>query len=248
MDTELADALFTAYDDGEAVDPGSVPSALTVEDGYAIQDALAERRGPVAGYKIGFTNDAVQSDFGMDAPIYGRVFADTVRTDGGFDYGELVEPLIEPEIALVLDRPLSPPVSRLDVAAACRFAVPVIEIVDSRIEGWEFGAAGAVADNALAARLVVGDPAPVGETDLSLEGVEVRVSGGRRASGAGAAALGHPASAVAWLADALDERGGRLDSGDIVTTGTLTDPLPVEAGETVVARFASLGTVTAHAD
>ena len=248
MDTQLADALFTAYDDGEAIDPGSVPPSLTVEDGYAIQDALAERRGPIAGYKIGFTNDAVQSDFGMDSPIYGRVFADTVRSDGRFEYEELVEPLIEPEIAFVLDRPLSPPVTRLDVAAACRFAVPVIEIVDSRIEGWEFGAAGAVADNALAARLVVGDPIPIGETDLSLEGVEVRVDGGERASGVGAAALGHPASAVAWLATALDERGGRLEAGDIVTTGTLTDPLSVAAGETVVARFTSLGTVTAHAE
>ncbi len=248
MDTEVADALRTAYDDGEAIDPASVPTSLTVEDGYAIQDALAERRGPVAGYKIGFTNDAVQSDFGMDSPIYGRVFADTVRTDGRFEYGELVDPLIEPEIAFVLDRPLSPPVTRLDVAAASRFAVPAIEIVDSRIEGWEFGAAGAVADNALAARLVVGDPVPVGEADLSLEGVEVRVGGGRRTNGVGAAALGHPASALAWLADALEEHGGRLEAGDIVTTGTLTDPLPVAAGETAVARFASLGTVTAHAE
>jgi 2-keto-4-pentenoate hydratase len=59
--------------------------------------------------------------------------------------------------------------------------------------------------------------------------------------------LGHPADAVAWLADALAERGDALRAGDLVTTGSTTRPVPVAAGETVVARFSSLGSVVAHA-
>jgi len=247
----LAAAVGAAHDDGEAIEPTAFPPELTIEDAYAVQDALVERRreawGPIAGYKVGFTNASVQSEFGLEAPIYGRVLAGTVDEGGRFGTAGLIEPMIEPEIAFVLDRPLSPPATRLDVAAAARFVVPVIEVVDSRVEGWAFDAAGAVADNALAARLLVGDPVPVGDRDLSLEGVEVRIDGEPRASGTGAAVLGYPAEAVAWLAAALEERGGRLEAGDVVTTGTITDPIPIAAGETALARFASLGTVLAHA-
>ena len=248
---ELAAAVGAAHDDGEAIEPTAFPPELTIEDAYAVQDALVERRreawGPIAGYKVGFTNASVQSEFGLETPIYGRVLAGTIDEGGRVGTGGLIEPMIEPEIAFVLDRPLSPPVTHLDVAAAARFVVPVIEVVDSRVEGWAFDAAGAVADNALAARLLVGDPVPVGDRDLSLEGVEVRVDGDPRASGTGTAVLGHPAEAVAWLAAALEERGGRLEAGDVVTTGTITDPIPIAAGETALARFASLGTVLAHA-
>lgn len=119
--------------------PGSLPSSVTVDEGYAIQDAVVDRQsrteGPVVGYKLGFTNEAVQSDLGVDAPVYGRIFEDTVGSDDRFERGALVDPLIEPEIVFVLDRALSPPVTRLDVMAATRFVAPAIEIVDSRIEG-----------------------------------------------------------------------------------------------------------------
>ncbi|MFO7927978.1 2-keto-4-pentenoate hydratase [Natronomonas sp.] len=249
--TALAETLQTAYENGEPIDPDSLPAGLRIEDGYAIQDAIVDRRsrtgGPVVGYKIGFTNETVQSDLGVAEPVYGRILEATVGSDGRVERGELIDPLIEPEIVFVLDRALSPPVTRLDVAAATRFVVPAIEIVDSRIEDWAFGAAEAVADNALAARLHVGDPTPVGTSDLALEGVEVRIADDRRATGTGGAVLGHPADAVCWLAEALDARGDALDAGDIVTTGSITEPLPLESGETVVARFSSLGTVAVHA-
>lgn len=249
--TELAETLCAAYDDGESISPGSLPSSVTVDEGYAIQDAVVDRQsrteGPVVGYKLGFTNEAVQSDLGVDAPVYGRIFEDTVGSDDRFERGALVDPLIEPEIVFVLDRALSPPVTRLDVMAATRFVAPAIEIVDSRIEGWTFGAGEAVADNALAARLRVGDPSPVGAAELALEGVEMRIAGDRRATGTGGAVLGHPADAVVWLSEALDARGDTLDAGDIVTTGSITEPLPIDSGETAVARFSSLGTVVVHA-
>jgi 2-keto-4-pentenoate hydratase len=249
--TDLAAELHAAYDDAEPIAPESLPPDLSVDDAYEVQRAVADRRtgteGGVVGYKIGFTSEAVRSDLGVSSPAYGRVLGDTVRFDGRFETADLIAPKVEPEIAFVLGRSLEPPVNRLDVAAATRVAVPVVEVVDSRVRDWEIEPAAAIADNALAARLVVGDPVPIGGSDLSLEGVELRIDGERRATGTGAAVLGHPADAVAWLAAALDERGGRLDAGDVVTTGSITEPIPVAAGETVVARFSSLGTVTAHA-
>lgn len=248
---ELAVALHRAHVDAEPIDPETLPSDATVEDGYAAQDELVKRRtpdeGPVVGYKIGFTNETVQSDLGVDEPAYGRVLEDTVRWDRQFDVDSLIDPRVEPEIAFVLGEDVAPPASRLDVLSATRFVVPVIEIVDSRVEEWGFTAPAAIADNALAARLLPGDRTAATTTEFTLEAVEVSINGSRRATGTGAAVLGHPADAVAWLADALADRGDSLRAGEIVTTGSLTEPIPVDVGETVVARFSSLGTVVAQA-
>jgi 2-keto-4-pentenoate hydratase len=116
------------------------------------------------------------------------------------------------------------------------------------VRDWTLTAPTAVADNSLAARLLLGDRPTTGDVDLAREGVELLVDGERRATGTGAAVLGHPADAVAWLADALSARGDALRAGDVVTTGSITEPVPVASGETVVARFSSLGTVVAHAE
>lgn len=248
----LAERFDRAYDDAVALDPDAVPGDLTLEQAYTVQGAVVERRrsvdGPSVGYKIGFTSEAVRSDLGVDSPAYGHVLADTLRTDSRFETDDLVDPQVEPEIACRIGEDLTPPVSRLDALSAVEFVVPAVEVVDSRVRNWEVTAATAVADNALAARVLVGDPTSADDVDLPGEGVELRVDGERRATGTGAAVLGHPADAVAWLAKTLPDHGEALQAGDFVTTGSITEPIPVEAGETVVARFASLGTVVAHAD
>ncbi|MFP8952985.1 2-keto-4-pentenoate hydratase [Natrialbaceae archaeon A-arb3/5] len=251
---DVGATLHHAYADAEPVVPSSLPADLNVESGYAAQDEFVERRideeGPVIGYKIGFTSEAVRSDLGVDEPAYGRVLAETVRWDRCFETSALIEPRIEPEIAFVLDDDLGPGANRFDVAAATAFVVPVIEVVDSRVQNWDLTAPLAVADNALAGRLLPGDRAAdeSGVMSLAREGVEVLIDGERRATGTGAAVLGHPADAIAWLAAALAERGRALEAGDVVTTGSITEPIPVSAGETVVARFSSLGTVVAQAN
>ncbi|MFQ3285970.1 MAG: 2-keto-4-pentenoate hydratase [Natronomonas sp.] len=248
---QLAATLHRAYVDAEPINAGSLPSAPTVADGYAAQDEFVESRtsdeGPVIGYKVGFTNEAVQSNLGVDEPAYGRVLEDTIRWNRRFEVDSLIEPRVEPELAFVLGEDLDPSADRLDVLSATRFVVPVIEVVDSRIGDWDFTAPAAIADNALAARLLLGDGTPVTTTDFALEAVEVLINGDHRATGTGAAVLGHPADAVAWLADALVDRGDSLETGDIVTTGSLTEPIPVDAGDTIAARFSSLGTVMAQA-
>ena len=123
--------------------------------------------------------------------------------------------------------------------------MPVIEIVDSRVRDWTMTAGSAVADNALAARVVHGDRIadPAG-LDLALEGVAVRRNGECVATGVGADVLGSPARVVAWLAGALADHGRRLAAGDLVSTGSLTELVAFEPGDTIEARFASLGSVT----
>jgi len=245
----LGARLADAYRDGTALDPSTLPD-LTVADGYAIQRAAADRRTTdTVGYKVGFTSPAIQNELGVDAPAYGRVFADTVRSEGPLDAADLIDPKLEPELAIRLGDPLDPSATPADVLAAADAVVPVIEVVDSRVGGWTLTAGSAVADNALAARVVhggrIGDSADV---DLSLEGVVVRRNGERVATGVGADVLGSPARVVAWLADALAERGERLTAGDLISTGSLTELIDFDPGDTVEVRFASLGSVTVARD
>jgi 2-keto-4-pentenoate hydratase len=133
----------------------------------------------------------------------------------------------------------------VDALAATSAVVPVIEVVDSRIREWAIEAGSTVADGVLAARVVhgdrIGNPA---EGDRSLEGVVVRRNGERVATGVGADVMGGPFRVVSWLAGALADRGERLTAGDLVSTGSLTPLVPFEPGDTVEARFSSLGSVT----
>lgn len=247
---DFGSRLYRAYVDRGPLDPSTLPE-LTIEEGYAAQKEFVEHRvhdeGPVVGYKIGATSEAVRSELGISSPVYGHLLQDTVRWNRQFQMESLIEPMVEPEIAFVLEEDLSESATRLDVLAATRFIVPVIEVVDSRIEGWDVGAAAAIGDNSFAAGLVPGDRVSPAEVDLPLEGVEVLVNGDRRATGTGSAVLGHPAEAVAWLARALADEEDSLQAGDIVTTGSVTEPIPVHAGDTVVIRFSSLGSVVAYA-
>ncbi|WP_435068777.1 2-keto-4-pentenoate hydratase [Haloplanus sp. C73] len=246
----LGERLDEAYRRGDPLDPDELSAdTLTVADGYAIQRAALDRRedraGPTVGYKVGFTSEAIQSTLGVDSPAYGRVLADTVQSEGRLDASGIVDPKLEPELAVRLGSALDPPVTAIDVLGAIESVVPVLEVVDSRVADWTMTAGSAVADNALAARVVHGERTadPTG-FDLALEGVEVRRNGERTATGIGADVLGSPVRVVAWLAETLADHGERLAAGDIVSTGSLTELVPVEPGDTVEARFASLGSVT----
>lgn len=243
----LADRLYDAYGRSDPLDAATLPD-LDLADGYAVQRAVTDRReadeGPPVGYKVGFTSAAIREELGVDDPAYGRILADTVRGEGRLD-DDLIDPKIEPELAVRLSEPLDPPATPVDALAAIGAVVPVIEVVDSRVAGWELTAGSAVADDTLAARVVHGDRiADPTAVDLPLEGVVVRRNGERVATGVGADVLGSPARVVAWLAGALAERGERLAAGDLVSTGSLTELVPLEPGDTVEARFTSLGSVT----
>jgi 2-keto-4-pentenoate hydratase len=63
------------------------------------------------------------------------------------------------------------------------------------------------------------------------------------ATAAGAAVLGHPAQAVAWLANKLAAYGITLRKGEVILSGSLTAAMPIGAGDFVRADFGPLGDV-----
>jgi 2-keto-4-pentenoate hydratase len=85
----------------------------------------------------------------------------------------------------------------------------------------------------------------VTDVDLELSGCVLRRNGAVVGTGAGAAVLGSPLVALAWLANTLGERGVALEAGHVVLPGSITAAVPVAAGDTVTASFGGIGSVTA---
>jgi 2-keto-4-pentenoate hydratase len=125
------------------------------------------------------------------------------------------------------------------------FALPAIEIVDSRIENWQISIVDTVADNASCGLYVVGSrPVPLSAFDIRTVPMSMTIDGDEVSTGVGAACLGNPINAARWLADVLCERGIPLRPGDVLMTGALGPMQPIAAGGLVVARFGDLGMVT----
>ncbi len=224
---------------------------LSVADAYRIQLINIERRlragRRIIGQKVGLTSHAMQRMMGVDQPDFGHILDDMVLR-GGDDCpaDELIAPRVEPEIAFVLATELrGPGVTRADVVAATEYVTPAIEIIDSRIAGWKISLADTIADNASSARIVLGDTkTAVNSCDLSLVQMVLEKNGSVVETGTGAETLGHPAEAVAWLANRLSDFGKGLEAGDLVMPGALCRAIDVCGGDVIAATFDRLGTVT----
>lgn len=245
----IAGDLYDALQSGDPIEPPTDTHDADVADAYAIQSAFVEQRvadgASVVGHKIGLTNDGIQEQLGVDAPDFGRLL-DVMRVDDGVvDTADLIAPRVEPELGFLLGEAVTPPVSSADVLQATDAVVPVVEVIDSRVRDWEIGIEDTVADNASSALFAVGSAThSVTDRDLSLEGVKFQKNGEVVDSGVGAAVLGHPAQAVAWLAETLADLDDELTAGELVLSGSITPAVDVEAGDVVTAEFGSTGSVT----
>jgi 2-oxopent-4-enoate hydratase len=225
---------------------------LSVEDAYRIQQINVHRRkeqgGLVRGRKVGLTSVAMQQQLGVSEPDFGAIFAEMIVEEGDpVSVGELIQPRIEAEIAFVMAEELrGPGVSATDALRAVAGALPALEIIDSRVADWRIKLPDTIADNASSARVVCGGHlTPLAEVeDLRLVGMALSLNGAVASTGAGAAVLGNPIRCVAWLANKLGEFGVPLRAGDLVLAGALHAALPVDAGDSVTAQFAELGSVT----
>lgn len=224
---------------------------LTLEQAYEIQDALRQLHlaegARLVGAKLGLTSRAKQAQMGIDAPLHGFL-TDAMRLEVGepLEVASLGQPRVEPEIAFVMGRDLAGGgVTAVEVLAATEAVAPALEVLDSRYADYSFTLPDVVADNASSGRFVLGGTlTPPRGLDLRLVGCVFEKKGGQLVgTAAGAASLGHPAASVAALVRELAHRGEGLRAGDVVLSGGLTNAVPVEAGDTVTARFDRLGTV-----
>ena len=113
---------------------------LTLEDAYAVQFAINDRRrnggDRSIGYKVALTSGGMQHNVGIDHPVFGEVFASTLFQGGQtVPIGSLVETRIEPEIAVLLKKDLvGPGVTFQDALLAIEAYAPLIELAHRRSE------------------------------------------------------------------------------------------------------------------
>ena len=242
--------LYQARRSGVPIAPltGRHPG-MDLTDGYRVQQelvALLTADGDrVTGYKLGLTSAPMQALMGVDSPDFAPVLASHLRQDGAtVTAGSFIAPKVEAEIALVLrDGLAGPDCTEQDVAAAVSGAVAALEIVDSRITDWQIALADTVADLASSGAVVLGQGVRPDGFDLRLTGMVLTGNGSLIATGAGAAALGGPLTAVAWLVRTLHLLGGLLQAGQFVMTGALHAAVSLAPGQHYRAEFDRLGPV-----
>lgn len=222
---------------------------IEIPDSYAISAEVTRRKmaggARLIGHKIGLTSKAMQQSSQVDEPDFGHLLDTMLIPDGArIRHADYCVPRVEPELAFVLGRPLKGPgVTLVDVLRATDYVVPAIEIIDARVQNPR-RITDTVADNGAAAGIVLGGR-PVGPMDVDLRwvGAVFYRNSGIEETGLAAGVLGHPALAIAWLANKVGPFGTELAPGHILLSGSFTRPVWADPGDTLHADFGPLGGV-----
>ena len=250
----LGDELFAALRARRVLDPltARVP-AIDIDDAYRVSLRLLERRKAegerIIGKKIGVTSKPVQDMLGVRQPDFGFLLDSMQLADGAaisLSKHKLIQPRAEGEIAFVLKRDLvGPGVDESAVLAATDYVTPCFEIVDSRIRDWKIRIQDTVADNASCGVFVLGKARVKPEAlDLAAVKMDIRKNGAHVASGLGSAVQGHPATAMAWLANTLGRYEIPFKAGEIILSGSLAALLPAVAGDNFEMTLSGIGSAS----
>jgi 2-keto-4-pentenoate hydratase len=217
---------------------------LTVDQSYAIQLGLIERRRAAGerqiGWKVGLTAPAIQQQFGFHEPVFGCVL-DSKPSGHVFAPADLIAPGFENELCMRLRVDLSGTVSLDEARAAIDAVYPSLEIIETRGPFTEQIAL-ALADNAQQKTVILGSPMAL-PADLAAIEARVSVNGQQVAVGTGDAVLGNPLNSIVWLAGKLGTYGRGLKAGEIVMTGSFTRQFPIAPGNEIETVFSGLGAV-----
>jgi 2-keto-4-pentenoate hydratase len=219
---------------------------------YAVQRQLVRAQlatgRTIVGRKIGLTSAVVQQQLGVNRPDYGVLFDDMACAEFAvIDVGRLLQPKVEAEVAFVLGEDIDDTdATAQSVRSAVDYAVAALEIVDSRIAGWDISFADTVADNGSSGLFVLA------ARHVSLDDVEpvtvamtMSINGTQASAGGGDACLGDPLNALAWLARTAAAVGDPLRAGQVILSGALGPMAAVTPGARIRADITGLGSVDA---
>ncbi len=226
---------------------------LTWDDAYRLQFALAKRKiakgNPLIGYKAAYTSRAMQQDRGVAGPIIG-----CLMRSGNFAEGEPVkltpgiETLVEPEIAVLLNRDLKGPgLTHEEALLAVEGVFPAIEIAEQTLGGRKRSRQMGIAIHKSNGGIMLGSPmsSPLG-IDLRLEGMVISINGEVRGSATGVEVLGNPLSLVAVIANKIGEYGEMLKAGMVLMTGSIVTAMPLKPGDDLTVEFTRIGSLHAR--
>lgn len=220
---------------------------------YRIARMVEEELGwKVAGWKIAATNEDLQRQLRTDSPIYGRVFAPLIRqSPASVEYAKQCSPIPEVEYEARLGTDLPPrakPYTVEEVTEAVASLHPGIELAECRfVHDAAFPPLTAILADGAGSGTIVHGPAIADwrKRDIAGQEVVLTCNGAVRRKGTAADVLGHPMQPLTWLANELSRIGIGMKAGQMISTGTLTRMLRPKPGDTYVADFGPLGSVTA---
>jgi 2-keto-4-pentenoate hydratase len=215
---------------------------MDIAAAYRVQQINIARRlaggRRVVGRKIGLTSEAVQKQLGVDQPDFGVLLDDMAYLGDrvAIPLEGFISPRIEAEIAFILKADITRAGLRgADLEAAIGQVAASAEIVDSAIADWKINIVDTIADNASSGAFALGSPQPY-SPGMDLPGRAMRLSraGEVLSTGMGAATLGHPLTALTWLADKAVAFGDPLRAGDVILAGALGPMKPFEPGDYLI--------------
>lgn len=235
---------------------GPLPDRLaprSVEDAYAIQEALRRLRaatlGPVAGHKVALTSTVMQKMVGFDSPFAGPLHSAIIhRSPAKLRLADYIHLGIECELAATLgaDLPaMKAPYTRSQVAEAVDTLMPAFELVDDRYTDYTQISSlilTLIADNAWNAGIVLGAPVRNWHSlDLAAIRGVLKLNGAVAGEGYGRDVLGHPFDALAWLINTLAGQGRSMTKGMVVMTGSMIATQFVSPGDALNFSLDDLG-------
>lgn len=225
---------------------------LTLAQAYAVQDGFVAERmqtgGRVVGWKVGCTSAAIRRQFGLSQPISGRLFEREISSDGAeLSAAAYVDFAVEPELVFRLGTDLEGEPSEEQIVGAIATIGAGIELHNYRFWAGKPTSQELIASNGIHAGLVVGreKPWPAG-LDLESEHTSILVNGEVKASGLCSEIMGGPLRSVQWLVKHAAERGQRLRAGELIIPGSAVELVRVSAGDSIEARFATVGSCRAR--
>jgi 2-keto-4-pentenoate hydratase len=235
-----ADALWVARATRTPIPPlRDFLSGDALAEAYAVQSCNNQRKlqsgARRIGRKIGLTSVAVQKQLGVNQPDFGLLFDDMLYAgpNARVPTATLMQPKIEGEIAFVVAQDITEAgLPRAELIRHAGNAVAAFEIVDSAVADWKITLADTVADNASCGAIVMGAQRhSLSAFDARLAGMVMTQDGEIVSLGVGAASLGDPVAAFAWLADLAVKQGDPMRAGEIVLTGALGPMVPFLKGK-----------------
>lgn len=259
--SRIAFELLDARAAGRAIAPLSSRESLSPQDAYAIAHNIAEIRTAqgetMVGRKIGFTNRKIWSRYGAHEPIHGPIwtplFDATVRyaddNRGLQSLDGAMQPRIGPEIVFCLAKTPAPDATLEEMAECIEWMAHAFEIVVSPFPEWKFEETDAIAAFAMHGTLIIGEPKMLSAGSrkslpevLANASVSLSCDGVLHSAGFGADVLDSPVHALLHLHQMLQGQSlfSPLKAGEVITTGTWADVLPIAAGQTWSTAFSGL--------
>lgn len=251
---EIVQQLFDAEKNAIAL-PQFVEKLPNVDEAvaYDLQEALIrkkckEEQATIAGWKLGLTSKAKQKMIGISEPSYGVLLNNMdITAEETHSLHPFIHAKIEPEIAFIFDKDIKGEyITPAQILDGVKYVMPAFEIIDSRFERFKFSKFDAIADNSSSSRFILGHQCISPKTiDLRLCGMVFRKNGEVVATSTGAAVMGNPLSAIAWMANKLAKRNQYIQEGQVVLSGSLSEAIEITPNDNFSAEFDGLGTVHA---